>query len=189
MKVKTVLSHDTMKTYLLLIPLSAFCLHGQPVEKSTPADATTLYNNGLTAIANGNVVEGEANLRAVLKLQPNNPDAKYQLNYLILHRDQIAARYREKMMGKVTIKAVDFADATLSESLTALTLLIEEQTGKKFSPNFIIRDPEHVWQNQKVTLKLENVPAAAVLKYILSTANGKATYDEHAVVITPLKTS
>lgn len=188
MKVETAFSHNTMKTYLLLIPLSAFCLHGQPVEKSTPADAATLYNNGLNAIANGNVVEGEANLRAVLKLQPDNPNAKYQLNYLILHRDQIAARYREKMMGKITVKTVDFADASLNESLTALTLLIEEQTGKKFTPNFIIRDPERIWQNQKVTLKLENVPAAAVLKYILSTVNGKATYDEHAVVITPLKT-
>ena len=188
MKVETAFSHNTMKTYLLLISLSAFCLHGQTVEKSTPADAATLYNNGLNAIANGNVVEGEANLRAVLKLQPDNPNAKYQLNYLILHRDQIAARYREKMMGKITVKTVDFADASLNESLTALTLLIEEQTGKKFTPNFIIRDPERIWQNQKVTLKLENVPAAAVLKYILSTVNGKATYDEHAVVITPLKT-
>ena len=84
MKVETAFSHNTMKTYLLLISLSAFCLHGQTVEKSTPADAATLYNNGLNAIANGNVVEGEANLRAVLKLQPDNPNAKYQLNYLIL---------------------------------------------------------------------------------------------------------
>ena len=188
MKVKITFSHDTMKPYLLVISLSVLCLHGQPAEKVDPVDAATLYNNGINAIAQGKVIEGEANLRAVLKLQPDNPVAKYQLNYLILHRDEIASRYREKMMSKVTIKKIDFVDASMSESLTALSLLIEEQTSNKFSPNFIIRDSEQTWKNQKITLKLENVPAAAVLKYILSAANGKASHDEHAIVITPLKT-
>jgi hypothetical protein len=161
----------------------------QVASPATPANAQQLYRQGLIAIEQGNASEGEQYLRASLKLQPDNPNAKYQLTQLMLNRDAIVAKKRELTLNKIIIPQVDYSDATLSECLESLTAIINEQTAKKFTPNFIVRDPDNEFKGKLVTLKLNNLPATAILKYILASTNGRVIYEEHAVVIAPaLKT-
>ena len=63
--------------------------------------------------------------------------------------------------------------------------MILKETKDQLSPNFIIQDPQNKLANAKITLNLKNLPASAVIKYLLTQANARARYDEHAVVIEP----
>jgi|688.fasta_scaffold251481_3 hypothetical protein len=164
-----------------IAPISA----QQVASPAKPADAQQLYRQGLSAIEQGDASEGEQYLRASLKLQPDNPNAKYQLTQLMLNRNAIVAKKRELTLNKIIIPAVEYSDASLSECLESLSAIIDKQTDKKFTPNFIVRDPDGEFKNARVTLKLNNLPATAILKYILASTNGRAIYEEHAVVIAP----
>ena len=182
-----------MKTALAIVLLSLGSLtlvSAQATAKPQPATVTIqdLYVRSLTAINEGKVTVAEQNLRAILKVQPNHPQARYQLSNLIANRDKIASRARQISMNQTTIAEIDYSDASVSECLESLTALINEKTQKNFTPNFVVKDPNNLLKDKRITLKLSNVPASQVLKYINSSSNSKAVYEEHAIVITPTST-
>lgn len=167
---------------LLLSASSLMAQQGQPVNdaKST---AQSYYNQGLQAVSRGDVVTAEKAFRAVLQLEPQNPHARYQLSQLMANRTKIAATSRQLTMQQTTLSQVDFADATVSECLETMTILIKKASNDKFAPNFIVKDPQEKLKSKVVTLKLANVPAAKVLEYVASSTNCKVTYEEHAIVV------
>ena len=61
-----------------------------------------------------------------------------------------------------------------------------KQTDGKFAPNFVVEDPEKVFEERTFSLKLGTVPASVALKYSLDGVRATARYDEHAIVIKPL---
>ena len=63
---------------------------------------------------------------------------------------------------------------------------MRKQTDNKFSPNFVVQDPNNVLEARKFTLKLGNLPASVVLQYCLDSSRATARYDQHAIVIRPL---
>lgn len=93
--------------------------------------------------------------------------------------------YKYALQG-VNIPEVDFEDATLREALDILALKIEHATEKKIAPNFIIRDLTGAFNNRKINLRLKNVPASALLGYIVDMVRGSVRYDRYAIVIIPL---
>lgn len=142
-----------------------------------------LYERGLIAMNQGDVISAERDLRAVLQAEPQHPHAKFALNQLVLNRDKIAARYRENMMKQTKVTKVEYSDATVSECLDSLNELVKQATGQKFTPNFIIKDPAGKLKSRNVTLNLANIPAAQILQYIASSAQCKVMYEEHAIVV------
>ena len=82
---------------------------------------------------------------------------------------------------------MDFEQLTIREALEILTIKIEQQTDKKITPNFIIRDLKGAFKNRTVTMQLNNLPANILLEYIANQVGGSIRYDRHAIVISPRK--
>lgn len=148
--------------------------------------AAEVYKLGMTAVNEGNVTAAERAFREVLRLQPGNADARYQLAELKQNQGSMAARARSKKLGEYVIPQVDFSQAEFSEAIAALGLLVEEKSEKKFAPNFMVQDPKNKLGERVVTLQVKNVPAKAVLEMLLKQAGAIAKYEEHAIIIRPV---
>ncbi len=152
----------------------------------TPAQlAQTLYQKGQAAEKAGDPVTAKACYTQALKADPNNPNARYSIGQLKLTSGTIAAQGREAKFGAIMIPAYQLDGASLQEALEALSLIIEKQSKDTVTPNFVIEDPKGLLASQKISLNLKNMPSKAVMKYVMDTANAKARYDEHAVVVSP----
>ncbi|QJE96657.1 STN domain-containing protein [Luteolibacter luteus] len=148
--------------------------------------ATDIYRAGMIAMDQGNVKAASDAFKEVLRLQPGNANARYQLAELQRNQGSVAARARIKKMEEYQLSEINFAKLGLSESLEALTMLIEKKSEEKFSPNFMVQDPSNKLGDAQVTLSVKNVPAKAALDMVLQQAGAVAKYEEHAIVIKPV---
>lgn len=148
--------------------------------------AAEIYKQGLIAVNEGNVTAAETAFKEVLRLQPGNANARYQLNELKQNQGSIAARARARKLSEYTIAQIDFSKTEFSEAIAALSLLVEEQSEGKFAPNFMIQDPSGSLGSREVTLQVKSVPAKAVFEMLLKQAGAIAKYEEHAIVIRPV---
>jgi hypothetical protein len=175
-----------MKTIIQIL-MGVMLSLGLPAQsESTAAKANALYRQGLLALEQGQTETARTCFEGVLSLQPSNANARYQLRKLSLTTDRMGAKRRELKMQAVKLPKVDFEDLTLREALDAINAVVEKQTEGKFSPNFVVEDPNSVFETRRFTLKLGQVPASVALKYALDSARATARYDEHAIVIKPL---
>ncbi len=154
--------------------------------ESPPQSAGALYQRGLAAEKAGDPAAAKKFYTGALKLDPNHADARYSLGQLKLTADNITAKGREAKFNAVPIPVFQLDQATLQEALDALSQIIEKQSKQEVTPNFVIQDPKNLLGSHKISLNLKNLPAQAVLKYLLEQTGAKARYDEHAVVIIPL---
>lgn len=168
-----------MKNLILVIA----ALSGLPVHADPAAD---IYRQGLIAVREGNVTAAETAFQEVLRLQPGNANARYQLSELKQNQGSIAARARAKKLGEHEIGQIDFSKTEFSEAIAALSLQVEELSGGKFAPNFMIQDPSDQLAAREVTLQVKNVPAKALFEMLLEQAGAVAKYEEHAIVIRPV---
>ena len=150
---------------------------------------TALYKKGLQAMEQGQVDVARACFTEVLRIQPNNPNAKFQLRQLNLRAPSLLAKRRQAQLAQVKLPAVNFDQLTIAEALDALDKLVLKETKEKFAPNFIVQDPDGVLDDRKFSLKLGNLPATVVLKYCLDNVGATARYDQHAIVVRPNKKS
>ena len=162
---------------LVLLP----CLYLQAAD-----NVSEIYKQGMIAVDQGNVKAAELAFREVLRLQPNNPHARYQLGELIRNQGSIAARAREKKMAEYEISQIDFDKTELSQALAALSMLVEKQSEGKFAPNFMIQDPNNKLTDSTVTLMVKNLPAKAALDMVLQQAGAVAKYEKHAIIVKPV---
>jgi hypothetical protein len=165
------------KLILALIAITAIPAHADK--------AAEMYQAGMVAVQEGDIVAAETAFRGALKLRPTYADARYQLTELKNHRDMIVARGRAKKLSQYTIDQVAFDKAELSEALAALGIMVEEKSGKKFSPNFIVQDPSKKLGETIVTLQVKGVPASAILDMLVKQAGGVVKYEEHAIIVKP----
>ena len=165
-----------MKKLILILALAA----------SLPAHAdkaAEIYKQGMIAVSEGNAKAAELAFKEVLRLQPGNANARYQLAELKQNQGSLAARQREKRMGEFVIPQVDFDKVELAEAVAALAIMVEEQSKGEFAPNFMVQDPSSKLAGQTVTLQIKGVPAKAVLDMMLKQAGAVAKYEQHAVII------
>lgn len=154
-------------------------------EQKVPASAESLYQKGLAAEKAGDPVAAKGFYTQALKVDPKNANAIYSLGQLKLTSGNIAAKGREAKFGAVMVPVFQLDQATLKESLDALSVIVEKESKDEVTPNFVIEDPKGLLTDKKIALNLKNMPAQAVLKYLLDQTGAKARYDEHAVVIAP----
>ncbi|MBK1792258.1 tetratricopeptide repeat protein [Persicirhabdus sediminis] len=152
-------------------------------------DARNYYDQGVAYVKAGEKSKASAAFQQVLKLYPNNSKARVQLANLDQNIAKADLEKRKARFASVNIKTIDLQDASLRESLDALGHHIETETNKEFAPNFVLVEA-HAQQlrGKTITLKLNNVPADKVLEYILNAAGARASFDQYAIVITPLST-
>lgn len=168
------------------ILLFAVCALVSPALAESPAaTAGSLYKKGQAAEKAGNVAAANVFYTNALQLDPRNPDIRYSLGQLKINSAGISAKARESKFGAVMIPVIQLEDATFKESLEAFSMLIEKQSKNEVAPSFVIEDPKNLLTGRKITMTLKNVPAQAVMKYILDQSGARARFDEHAVVISP----
>ena len=162
-------------------------LMAQAQTPNPSAQAEQLYNKGVAAEKAGDPVTAQKSYSAALRLNPQHANARYRAAQMKIEGGSIAAKGREAKFGQEIIPQIALEGASLQESLDALRLMIEKNAGPEKAPNFIVQDPENKLDKARITLQLKGVPAKGVLSYILTQSGAKATYDEHAVVISPYK--
>ncbi len=156
-----------------------------PAGRGSHCPRGTRYARGIAAENAGDYEGARTAYLKALQANPQHANCRYRLKQLELNKQSIAAKGREGQFNTVMIPAVQFDGATLQEAFTALNTMILKESKDKLSPNFVIQDPHNKLANTKISLNLKNLPASAVIKYLLTQGNAKARYDEHAVVIEP----
>jgi tetratricopeptide (TPR) repeat protein len=149
------------------------------------AQAEQYYLQGMAAVKAGQVEVARTAFTNALRLNPNHGNARYQLLELRQSGGALVGKARERKLATVKIPEVNFEESSLQEVLEGLDLLVRKHSTDQFTPNFVVQDPGKQFDKHKVTIRLKNVPASAVLKYALEQAQGNAKYDEHAIVIRP----
>lgn len=152
-------------------------------EQPKPASAESLYKQGQAAEKAGDPAAAGTYYKSALKIDPSHANSIYSLGQLKLTSPALAAKGREAKFGAVMIPVFQLDQATLQEALDAFSVKIEKESKETVTPNFVIEDPKKLLASQKLSMNLKNVPASAVMKYLLDQTGAKVRYDEHAVVI------
>ena len=146
----------------------------------------TLYQQGVSALKEGDSGTAAECFREVLSLQPSHGNARYQLLRIGQTKPGLAAKMRQRKLTQIKIPKVNFDETTFSDAIEALDILIRKETGDEFSANFVVQDPHGMLEDKVISMKLGAVPANVVLEYVLKMANATVRYDEHAIVISPI---
>ena len=173
-----------MKTRILILTILSSFLTGS-VFAQTPANASTYYRQGVNAEQAGDPDAAREAYQQALRLNPQHADARFRLGQLGMRREAIVRQGRQAALTGVTLPNVVFDDANLRESLDALATMVETQSEGKVAPNFVVQDPDGTLAEARISLKLRNVTAGAVLDYIVEMAKARARHDEFAIVIMP----
>jgi tetratricopeptide (TPR) repeat protein len=151
--------------------------------KEKAAKIQSLYRSGVTAMNAGKSEEAKAAFEAVLKLSPGHGHARHQLTQIPTVNARVALERRKALFQSTKIEKIHFANATLEEALEALNELTLKASDQKFAPNFVIQDPSEKLKDRKVNLKMNHVPVAVALNYLLDGAGAAARIDLHATVV------
>jgi hypothetical protein len=155
-------------------------------QEQVAAKVAALYQQGVNALKEGDVKLARESFTTVLRIEPGHGNARYQLLKMKSNGPRYASLVRQKKLSQIKIPAVDFEGTSLPEAVEGLDILITKETKGEFAPNFIIQDPNGIFEKRPVTIKLGKVPASVVLEYIVRMANASVRYDEHAIVIRPI---
>ena len=157
----------------------------QDAQQSDAETARMLYRQGQLALKEGNADLARQSFTEVLRIDPQNVNARIQLDRLRGRGGEMAALRREHALKRFRIPEVDYDEVTLPEALQALSTMIEKQSEGEFSPNFVVRDPSGVFDTRPVSLQLRAVPANVVLKHLLELADARVRYDAHVIAVSP----
>ncbi len=164
-----------------VIGMAAFlCAH--LAAAAEPKDVATLFQQGRAAYYKGDFETARLLLTQVAALKPDHFETKALL--ASIDSQLKSGSSLRKTYGSVTIPKIDFTDVTVAEALQALSAMAKNVSGGKVTPNFIVRNPD--LGRKPVTLNLTNIPLTDAIDYLAQLAGGKATYDRHAVVLSPL---
>lgn len=149
-------------------------------------NAAKLYQQGLVAEKNGQIDTARTSYEGALAIQPRHGNARYRLLNLKSKRKELSLMVQKRKLQKVIIPSAQFTDASLAESLEALSALVAQNDKEKTGINIVLQDPDGVLDHKKINIQLRGVPASAILDYILQQGSASASYDAYAVVIKPL---
>lgn len=174
-----------MQHVLILLIAGAVTALAAPAALTPAQQADAYFAKGLAAENAGEVDAARSAYTKALQLNPDLANCRFRLKELELSKGTVAAKGREAKFGKVIVPVFQLDGATLQEALNALSLIIDKESKNQVAANFVVQDPNSKLAASKITLNLKSVPASAVMKYLMTQANAKARYDEHAVVIEP----
>jgi hypothetical protein len=91
----------------------------------------------------------------------------------------------QTVLRKINIPTIDFRDVSVREAVAFVGQQVHELSGGERSLNVVWIVPPEAIADKRVTLSLQNVPAAEVLRYIGDASDLKFSYDAYAVKIRP----
>ena len=172
-------------TYHLTILALSLMLFSSSVFSEEKYTART-YPEALQLFKQGNFVDAKAKFDLVIKKYPRHParSYSYRCQQAILSGKGVAPTI-EMQLKKIMIPSVDFQDVPVGDALTYIRQRSQEITGGKVTPNIIFAGSKQQREDLSVTLKLNQIPAATLLKYIGEQSRCRIKYDKHVILVTP----
>ena len=158
------------------------------VSTAFAADVADLMTEAQRAYLRSDLAGAKEKFELVRKLDPNNRTAVGYLRRIIAEEQQNAAKggrnATQDALKKLIMEKVDLREASLAEALEFLKQKGNQLSGGKVAINFVLQLDEQT-QNAKVTIALQKVPFAEVLRYVGDLAGVQFVYEPYAIVVKP----
>lgn len=161
-----------MKRLLALLLLALSNLAAQQEE---------IQSEAMRAFREGDYVTAKSLFESLLAVDPRNPAARTYLRAIAVREGSGPTLL--SALRKINIPSIDFRDVSVREAVAFVAQKVDELSGGERSLNVVWLVPPETTQDKRVTLSLQNVPAAEVLRYIGDASDLKFTYDAYAVKI------
>lgn len=145
-------------------------------------DLSAVYQQGRAAFYKGDLETARQLLSRVAAANPQHAETANMMAYIRAHYQPVDNTLKNQY-ASVTLPKVEMADVTLTEAIEGLRALSKNASGGKVMPNVIVKGEELA--GRKLSLSLSNVPLTEALNYVTQLVSAKATYDKHAVILSP----
>jgi hypothetical protein len=159
------------------------------VSTSLATDVSDLMTEAQRAYIRNDLATAKEKFELVRKLDPANKTAVSYLRRIIA--DEMAQNAgkaprnsTQDALQKMILEKVELREASLSEALEFLKQKGNQVGGGKVAINFVLQLDEQT-QNAKVTIALQKVPFAEVLRYVGELAGVQFVYEPYAIVVKP----
>lgn len=160
----------------------AVLMPAAPLTAQNAQDLKTLFELGRAAYHKGDLETARQLLSQVAAARPDHSETRNMLASIQTYAKAVSPL--KTTYGALIIPKVDFTEVTLTEALEGLGVMAKNASGGKVTPNFIVKSPE--LGKKLLTLNLTTLPLTEVIEYLARLVGGKAVYEKHAVVFTPL---
>jgi len=147
------------------------------------AQQEEIQSEAVRAFREGDYATAKSLFESLLAVDPKNPAARTYLRAIAVREGSGPSLL--SALRKINIPSIDFRDVSVREAVAFVGQKVHELTGGERSLNVVWMVPLETIENKRITLSLQNVPAAEVLRYIGDAADLKFSYDAYAVKIRP----
>jgi hypothetical protein len=172
-----------LKSRLWLLALASV------VSASLASDVSDLMTEAQRAYIRNDLATAKEKFELVRRLDPGNKTAVSYLRRIVA--DEIAQgagkapkNATEEALKKLILEKVELREASLAEALEFLKQKGTQLTEGKVPINFVLQLDEQT-QNAKVTISLQKVPFAEVLRYVGELAGVNFVYQPYAILVKP----
>ena len=159
------------------------------VSTSLGGDVADLMTEAQRAYIRNDLASAKEKFELVRRLDPSNKTAVSYLRRIIA--DELAQsvgkaprNVTEEALKKLILEKVELREASLTEALDFLRQKGTQLGEGKVAINFVLKLDEQT-QNAKVTIALQKVPFAEVLRYVGELAGVQFLYEPYAIVVKP----
>ena len=145
------------------------------------AQQEEIQSEAVRAFQEGDYATAKSLFESLLAVDPKNPAARTYLRAIAVREGSGPSLL--SALRNITIPTIDFRDVTVREAVAFVTQKVHELSGGRRSLNVVWIVPPETTEDKRVTLNLQNVPAAEVLRYIADAAGLRFNYDAYAVKI------
>ena len=172
-----------MKSRVWMLALASF------VSTSVAADVADLMTEAQRAYIRNDLAAAKEKFELVRKLDPANRTAVSYLRRIMADEIQQNAgkaprNTTQEALKKIILEKVEFREASLPEALEFLKQKGTQLGEGKVAINFVLQLDEQT-QNAKITITLQKVPLAEVLRYVGDLAGVQFVYEPYAIVVKP----
>ena len=172
-----------MKSRVWMLALASF------VSTSVAADVADLMTEAQRAYIRNDLAAAKEKFELVRKMDPANRTAVSYLRRIMADEIQQNAgkaprNTTQEALKKIILEKVEFREASLPEALEFLKQKGTQLGEGKVAINFVLQLDEQT-QNAKITITLQKVPLAEVLRYVGDLAGVQFVYEPYAIVVKP----
>ena len=171
-----------MKSHVWMLALASL------VSTASASDVSDMLTEAQRAYIRNDHAAAKEKFAMILKVDPTNRTAISYMRVIAAEEQKgggkVARNETEEACKKLIMEKVDFRDASLAEALDFLKQKAATVSGGKVVVNFVLQVDEQT-QGKKVTLSVQKVPFAEVLRYVGDLAEVQFKFEQYAIVVKP----